>query len=98
MTITRQANIENHVNILPNSTISHDVVIGDYACITGGVCIPGFVIIGYDCHLVSKSSISGSVKIDNGCLIDMGSVIRHDVSEHSVMVENLAKFLRETQA
>jgi acetyltransferase EpsM len=97
VTIANQASIENHVNILPNSAISHDVVIGDYSCITGGVCISGVVTIGYDRYLDSKSSISGGVKIDNGCLIDMGSVIRPDVSENSVMVENPAKFLRKTQ-
>ena len=36
VTIANQASIENYVNILPNSAIIHDVVIGDYSCITGG--------------------------------------------------------------
>jgi len=42
--IANQARMGHHVIILPNSVISHDVVIGDYTCITGGVCISGLVL------------------------------------------------------
>jgi len=98
VTIANQARIGHHVIILPNSVISHDAVIGDYACITGGVCISGMVTIGRNCYLGTNSSVIGGVKIGNNCLIGMGSVIRHDVSENSVMVGNPARLLRKTQA
>jgi UDP-3-O-[3-hydroxymyristoyl] glucosamine N-acyltransferase len=42
--IANQARTGHHVIILPNSVISHDAVIGDYTCITGGVCISGLVL------------------------------------------------------
>ena len=42
--------------ILPNSVISHDAVIGDYSCITGGVCLSGLVTMRHNCHLGTNSS------------------------------------------
>ena len=96
VTISNQVRIGNHVMILPNSVISHDVEVGDYSCITGGVCISGMSTIERDCYLGTNSSIIGNVKLEAGCMIGMGAVIRHDVPPNAVMVGNPAKLLRDT--
>ena len=97
VTISNQVSIGNHVIILPNSVISHDVVIGDYSCITGGVCISGMATIERDCYLGTNSSIIGNVKLETGCIIGMGAVIRHDVPANAVMVGNPARLLRNAK-
>ena len=94
VTISNHVSIGNHVIILPNSVISHDVVIGDYSCITGGVCISGMTTIERNCYLGTNSSIIGNVKLETGCIIGMGAVIRHDVPANAVMIGNPAKLLR----
>jgi 2,3,4,5-tetrahydropyridine-2-carboxylate N-succinyltransferase/tetrahydrodipicolinate N-acetyltransferase len=50
-----------------------------------------------DCYLGTNSSIIGSVKLETGCMIGMGAVIRHDVPANAVMVGNPARLLREAK-
>ncbi|MBM3275434.1 MAG: hypothetical protein FJZ00_09785, partial [Candidatus Sericytochromatia bacterium] len=85
-----------HVIILPNSIISHDDFVGDYTCITGGVCISGGVTVGHSCYLGTNSAIISNVQIGNYCLVGMGSVVLESVGDNSVVVGNPARFLRDT--
>jgi acetyltransferase-like isoleucine patch superfamily enzyme len=82
------------VIILPNTVISHDDIIDDYTCITGGVCISGGVKVGRLCYLGTNSTIIGNVEIGECCLIGMGSVVLENVPHNSVFVGNPARFLR----
>lgn len=94
VTITSNVHVGKHVIILPNSVVSHDDVIGDYSCVTGGVCIAGEVKVGKSCYLGTGSVVRGSVEIGDCCLIGMGSVVLRNISDNSVVVGNPARFLR----
>jgi sugar O-acyltransferase (sialic acid O-acetyltransferase NeuD family) len=96
VTITSNVRIGDHVIVLPNTVISHDDVIGDYTCIAGGVCLSGGVEIGTSCYLGTNASVIANTAIGDYCLVGMGSVVLHDVSENTVVVGNPAKVLRRT--
>lgn len=94
VTITSNVRLGDHVIVLPNAVISHDDVVGDYTCICGGVCISGGVMIGMSCYLGTNASVIGNITIGDYCLVGMGSVVLHDVPEHTVVVGNPARALR----
>jgi sugar O-acyltransferase (sialic acid O-acetyltransferase NeuD family) len=97
VTIASRARVGNHVMILPNSIVSHDAIIEDYATLAGGVCLSGGVVLEHSCYIGSNSSIIGSTRIGAHALVGMGSVVLHDVSPDSVVVGNPARFLRPTR-
>ncbi|HEY3016689.1 MAG TPA: acetyltransferase [Nocardioides sp.] len=97
VSVTSNVRIGAHVIVLPNSVISHDSVVGDYTCIAGGVCVSGGVRIGRSCYLGTNSSIIEQVTIGDYSLVGMGSVVRHDVAEGSVVVGNPSRLLRHTR-
>jgi acetyltransferase-like isoleucine patch superfamily enzyme len=86
--------VGKHVFILPNVTINHDCIIGDYTCIGAGASISGGVKVGQSCYLGANSSIIGNAKIGDYCLIGLGSVVLHDTEECAVIAGNPARFLR----
>jgi sugar O-acyltransferase (sialic acid O-acetyltransferase NeuD family) len=96
VSICAQAEIGDHVIVLPNSVISHDDVIGNYTCITSGVCISGSVKIGCCCYVGTNSAIRGYTQIGERVLIGMGSVVLSDVPDNQIIVGSPARFLRPT--
>ncbi len=90
--VSRMATLSKGVVVLQHVTIANQARIGHHVIILPNSVISHDAVIGD-----TNSSIIGGVKIGNGCLIGMGSVIRHDVSENSVMVGNPARLLRKTQ-
>ena len=65
--ITSNAVIGDHVCILPNTVIHHDVVVGAWSLIGSGVTIAGGVVIGENCYVGSGSSIIHGVKLGTAC-------------------------------
>lgn len=94
VTICANARVGSHVVILPNTVVSHDCTVGDYTCITGGVCLSGNVDVEAFCYLGSNSTVIGGRRIHARSLIGMGSVVLEDVPPNSVVVGNPARFLR----
>lgn len=52
-------------------------------------------IIGNDVWVGSKTIIKGGVKIGDGAIIGMGSVVTHDVPEYEIWAGNPAKLIRK---
>lgn len=94
VTVNSGVKIGHHVMVLPNSVISHDCIIDDYATIASGVCVSGNVKIGRSCYIGSNSSIKENVVIHDNSLIGMGSVVLNDVPEKSIFAGLPAKFIR----
>ena len=90
VTVCSNADIGEHVAVLPNSIISHDVKIKDYSTIAGGVCISGNSIIGESSYIGTNSSIRENLSIGNKCLIGMGSNILSNVDDNTVYFGNPA--------
>jgi acetyltransferase-like isoleucine patch superfamily enzyme len=78
--------------------ISHEVTIGDYSCVAGGVCVSGRVSIGKACYLGSNCTIREGVRLGDYCLVGMGSVVLHDVPSNITVVGSPARPLRPTHA
>ena len=84
MTVCSNVDIGNHVAVLPNSIISHDVKIKDYSTIAGGVCISGNSVIGESSYIGTNSSIRENLSIGNKCLIGMSSNVLSNVDDNTV--------------
>lgn len=98
VTICANARIGSHVVILPNTVVSHDCTVGDFTCITGGVCLSGNVDVEAFCYLGSNCTVLGGRRIQARSLVGMGSVVLDDVQPNSVVVGNPARFLRAVLA
>ena len=95
--IMPRVKIGNHVCILSNSYLAHDVVIGDFTTITNSVSIAGGTTIETGCYLGANSSIIGGIHISANSLVGIGTVVLKDVEANSVVVGNPARLLRKTE-
>jgi sugar O-acyltransferase (sialic acid O-acetyltransferase NeuD family) len=84
------ASVGRHVMILPNSVVSHDAVVEDYATIATGVCISGFCRVGAGSYLGTNCSIRERLQVGEGALVGMGAVVTRDVPAAAVVVGNPA--------
>jgi sugar O-acyltransferase (sialic acid O-acetyltransferase NeuD family) len=94
VTVSSNARLGKHVIVLSNAVVSHDAAIGDYGCVAGGACLSGGVQVEPRCYLGTNSTVIGSVRIGEGSLVGMGSVVLRDVPRGSVVAGNPARPLR----
>jgi acetyltransferase-like isoleucine patch superfamily enzyme len=78
--------IGNHFHLNLNSTVGHDVVIGDFVTVFPGVNISGNVVIGDKTTIGTGSSILPGVRIGSGCFIGAGAVVTKDVEDGQTVV------------
>lgn len=79
----------SHINL--NSTIGHDVIIGDFFTCCPGVNISGDCKIGTNVFIGSNSTIRDGIKICDDTVIGMGSSVVKDIEIPGVYVGNPAK-------
>jgi sugar O-acyltransferase (sialic acid O-acetyltransferase NeuD family) len=91
--LTSNAEIQDHVVVLPNSVVHHDTQVGSYVMIGSNVTIAGNVRIGSKCYIGSGSSIINGIEIGNECLVGMGSVVIRSVISNSKIAGVPAKQL-----
>ncbi len=72
--ITSNAQIEDHVCILPNTVIHHDVIVQAYTLIGSNVAIAGGTIIGQNCYVGSGTNIINGINIGDCSLIGLGVI------------------------
>jgi UDP-perosamine 4-acetyltransferase len=89
--ITSNARLNNHICVLPNSVIHHDVVIGDYTLIGSNVVIAGGTTIGKNCYVGSGTNVINGVQIGDYSLVGLGSNVVKSVPGNSKMSGNPAK-------
>ena len=61
--ITSNAVIGDHVCVLPNTVIHHDVTVGNFSLIGANVAVAGSVVIGENCYIGSGTNIKNGVRI-----------------------------------
>ena len=89
--LTTNIRICNHVLINLNTTIGHDVHIGNFCSIMPGVNVAGEVILG-DCVLVgSGANILNRMVVSDRSKVGMGAVVIHPVEPGTTVVGVPAK-------
>lgn len=77
--VSSGATLGRHVLVLPLTVISHDARVDDFATIAGGAAISGHVHLGRACYVGTNASLREGVRIGDGALVGMGSVVLRDV-------------------
>lgn len=79
--ITADIHIGRHVVVMPNVTLTHDDVIGDYATLCAGVCIGGSVTVGANAYIGANASIRENVQVGQDAALGMGSSLISDLPD-----------------
>jgi sugar O-acyltransferase (sialic acid O-acetyltransferase NeuD family) len=96
--VADQTMIGNHVIIHGLSVIAHNITIGDFATISSGVHINGYVSIGAGCYIGSGAIICNTVKIGDWAFIGAGSVVTKDIPANAIAVGNPARIINHKEA
>ena len=92
--VTSNAILGNHICILPNTTIHHDVEIMDFSIICSGVSITGSVTIGKNCYIGSGTNIKNNTTIGDGAMVGIGSNVVTDLDKNKTYIGNPARPLK----
>jgi len=85
--------IGNHVCILPNTTIHHEVEVDDYCLIGSNIVIAGFSKIHKNCYIGSGSNIKNNIEVGENCLVGMGTNVIKSLPANVKAVGNPAKII-----
>jgi UDP-3-O-[3-hydroxymyristoyl] glucosamine N-acyltransferase len=85
--------LEDHVKVDDLVQIGHHCVVGEGSLITAGTILCGGVKIGKKCWISPNVTIIQRVKVGDGALVGMGSVVLKDVEPGTVIAGNPAKFI-----
>lgn len=94
--INADTKIGEHVIINTSSSIDHDCNIGNFAHIAPNASLCGGVEIGDGTLIGAGATVIPLVKIGNWCTIGAGAVVVEDIPDHSVVVGNPAKIIKQT--
>ena len=92
--ITSCCVIGNHVCILPNTVIHHDVAIEDWSLIGSNVTVAGGATIGANCYVGSGSSIMNNLDLGAGTMLGLGSNLIRNVPPGTTVAGNPARPIR----
>jgi sugar O-acyltransferase (sialic acid O-acetyltransferase NeuD family) len=91
--LTSNACLQDHVCVLPNSVIHHDVVVDEFTIIGSNVVVAGGTSIGKSCYIGSGTNIINGISIGDESLIGLGSNVLRSVGGQAKMVGNPARNL-----
>lgn len=77
--VTSDARIGRHVVVMPNSTITHDGVLEDFATLASGVALGGGVRVGEAVYIGMNASVRQGISIGAQATVGMGAVVLRDV-------------------
>lgn len=77
--VTADAVIGRHVVVMPNCTITHDDVLGDFSTLAAGVALGGGVRVGEAAYLGMNCSVRQHGQIGADATVGMGAVVLGDV-------------------
>lgn len=77
--LTAEVQLGAHVVCMPNVVLTHDCVVADYATLCAGVVLGGGVHVERDAYVGMAASVRENLRIGEGAVIGMGSVVLQDV-------------------
>ena len=92
--LTTNITIGKHSHVNPNTTISHDCIIGDFLTATPNVSIAGNCIIGNNVYLGTNSSVRDKIHICDNVTIGLNSGVVKNITEHGVYVGTPGKKIK----
>lgn len=84
--IHSNAKIGNHCTFSAITTIGHDTTVGDHVFTATHVCIGSDVNLGPNLFFGQNSTVIGSVKVEGGNLIGLGTIILKDFNQTNKII------------
>jgi sugar O-acyltransferase (sialic acid O-acetyltransferase NeuD family) len=94
--LTTNVTVGKHVVVMPNATLTHDDVIGDFVTIAAGVALGGSVVLEDAGYIGMNASIRPGVRIGTGATVGMGAVVLQDVPAGETWADVPARRLDRT--
>ena len=95
--VTADASVGSHVVVMPNCTITHDDVQGDFSTLAAGVALGGSVRIRKAAYIGMNASVRQGLTVGKGATVGMGSVVLGDVPDGQTWAGVPARQLGETE-
>ncbi|HWI31347.1 MAG TPA: NeuD/PglB/VioB family sugar acetyltransferase [Microbacterium sp.] len=77
--VTADAAIGSHVVIMPNTTVTHDDVLADFATLAAGVSLGGGVHVEVGAYIGMNASIRQGLRVGEHAVVGMGSAVLTDI-------------------
>jgi sugar O-acyltransferase (sialic acid O-acetyltransferase NeuD family) len=92
--LTADVTIGEHVAVMPQAVLTHDVRVDDFATIASGVRLGGGVHVATGAYLASGACVREGCRIGAWSLVGMGSMVHHDVPDERVWYGSPARDVR----
>lgn len=89
--ITSNAVLGNHLCILPNTVVHHDVHIHDYTLMGANIVIAGYTTVERNCYIGSGSNVIDHITIGDFTLVGMGTNVITSFPPRQKVVGNPAR-------
>ncbi|MGW4160274.1 acetyltransferase [Streptomyces sp. NPDC004788] len=92
--LTAAVRVGRHVAVMPQTVLTHDDEVGDFATLASGVRLGGTVRVGRGAYLGAGALVREGTAIGPWSLVGMGSVVLGDVPPGEVWAGSPARRLR----
>ncbi|MEU8617778.1 acetyltransferase [Streptomyces sp. NPDC048623] len=96
--LTAAVRVGRHVAVMPQTVLTHDDEVGDFATLASGVRLGGTVRVGRGAYLGAGAMVREGTEIGAWSLVGMGSVVLSDVPPGEVWAGSPARLLRPASA
>jgi sugar O-acyltransferase (sialic acid O-acetyltransferase NeuD family) len=93
--LTADVVVGSHVAVMPQTVLTHDDRVGDYATIASGVLLGGGAVLETGAYVGAGALIREGVTVGAWSLVGMGSVVLRDIPPGQIWAGNPARLLRD---
>lgn len=89
------AKLGDFSNYFTNCNIEHDCIIGDFASVSAGVVLGGYVKIGRFSAIALNATVFDRISVDENTVVGAASLVTKDLPPNVLAYGNPAKIIRE---